>query len=106
MRPHQAYLVGGFLGVAILAVGAGLRVLPVAASSAPIQAASIHAGTAAPNLNRARKGDRLPDAAAPVGQAQPLKAKPQQPRLPEGCEASVSSISHSPLAQTPADCLS
>lgn len=101
MRPHRAYLVGGFLGLAILAVGAGLRVLPVAASNGSIQAASTYTG---PHLNRALKGDRLPDAAAPVGEAQPLKAK--QPRLPEGCEASVSSISHSPLAQTPADCLS
>jgi hypothetical protein len=105
MRPHRAYLVGGFLGLAILSVGAGLQVLPVAASSGAASA-STHAASsyAGPNLDRALKGDRLPDAAAPVGEARPLKAK--QPRLPEGCEASVSSISHSPLAQTPADCLS
>ncbi len=99
MRPHRAYLVGGFLGIAILAVGAGLQVLPVAAQNGSVEAASTSAGL---NLDRDLKGDRLP--ATPVGEAQPLKAK--QPRLPEGCEASVSSISHSPLAQTPADCLS
>jgi hypothetical protein len=95
MRAHRAYLLGGILGLAILAAGAGLQALPVAASP--------HNSAKAVELNRALKGDRLP-AVAPAGETESLPAA--RPRLPEGCEASVSSMTRSSLAHTPARCLS
>ena len=95
MRPHRAYLLGSVLGLAILAAGASLRALPVAAAP--------HASTPVMDLNRALKGDRLP-AVAPAGETQSVPAA--RPGLPEGCEASVSSMTRSSLAHTPARCLS
>src|SRR3954466_8335157 len=50
------------------------------------------------NVNRALKGDRLPG--APTGSIPPAPVKIQAPvRLPAGCEAIVSVITRSPLAQ-------
>lgn len=95
MRPHSAYLVGSVLGLAILAAGASLQALPVAASP--------HTSAPPVDLNRALKGDRLP-AVAPAEETQSVPAA--RPRLPEGCEASVSSMTRSSLAHTPARCLS
>ena len=95
MRSHRAYILGGVLGLAILAADASLQALAVAAST--------HSGAAGMDLNRALKGDRFP-AAAPAGETQSLPAA--RPRLPEGCEASVSSMTRSSLAHTPARCLS
>ena len=95
MRPHRAYLLGGVVGLAILAAGASLQALPVAASP--------HSGAHTMDLNRALKGDRLP-AVAPAGETESIPAT--RPRLPEGCEASVSSMTRSSLARTPARCLS
>lgn len=108
MRPHRAYLIGAALGLATLALAAATQVLPVAASPHPVTSgqAMNHPPPAMNGaaMNRALKGDRLP-AAAPT-QAQGQKAAPPQPRLPEGCEASVSAMTRSLLAQTPARCLS
>ncbi|HEY6255958.1 MAG TPA: hypothetical protein VIY51_09220 [Xanthobacteraceae bacterium] len=98
MRPHRAYLLGSAIALITLALAAGLQVLPVAASP--------HAGTpaTATPVNRILKGDRLP-VAAPAD-VQGLKVPAVRPRLPEGCEATVSSMTRSSLAQTPARCLS
>jgi hypothetical protein len=95
MRPHRAYLLGGVVGAAILAAAASLQALPV--SAAP------PTGAPTMDLNRALKHDRLP-AVAPTGETESIPAA--RPRLPEGCEANVSSMTQSSLAHTPARCLS
>jgi hypothetical protein len=95
MRPHCAYLLGAALGLATLALAAGLHTPPVAAAPDAVSRASAA-------MNRALKGDRLPTAAPTEVQGR----KVPQPRLPDGCEASVSSMTRSSLAQTPARCLS
>lgn len=100
MRPHRAYLLGAALGLATLALGATAQVLPVAAS--PHASALGHA-LIGPAMDRAGKGDRLPTVAP---QAQGQKAPAAQPRLPEGCEAAVSPMTRSELAQIPVRCLS
>lgn len=95
MRPHRAYLLGAALGLATLALAGGLRTPPVAAAPDAVSKASAA-------LNRALKGDRL----LPGVPTEVEGRKVPQPRLPDGCEASVSSMTRSSLAQTPARCLS
>jgi hypothetical protein len=95
MRPHRAYLLGAALGLATLALAAGLPTPPVAAAPDAVSRGN-------PAMNRALKGDRLPTAVPAEVQGR----KVPQPRLPDGCEASVSSMTRSSLAQTPARCLS
>ena len=99
MRPHRAYLLGAALGLATLALAAELPAPPVAAAPDAVSKASSAMSRA---MNRALKGDRLPTAAPTEVQGR----KVPQPRLPDGCEASVSSMTRSSLAQTPARCLS
>ena len=101
MRPHRAYLLGAALGLATLSLAAGPQVLPVAASPQAGASGSVWPGSA---MNRTLKGDRLPGLAP--GEAQDRKAPAARPRLPEGCEAAVSAMTRSDLAQTPARCLS
>jgi len=107
MRPHRAYLLGATLGLATLALTAATQVLPISASPHATTSGQVNRPLPDMNralMNRALKSDRLP-AAVPT-EAQGRKAPAVQPRLPEGCEASVSAMTRSPLAQTPARCLS
>jgi hypothetical protein len=64
-------------------------------------------------VNRARKGDRLPLIAALNGKAVELpldvnllRAPVFPRRLPDGCESLASSLTHSPLVDIAARCLS
>jgi hypothetical protein len=102
MRGHWAYLFGGGLGLAMLALVAGLQVRTVAASPQSL----VQDATA--GVNRSLKGDRL---ALPT---MSMSAKPtdrqgsqvKRGRLPDGCEAAVSAMTRSSLAQTPGRCIS
>jgi hypothetical protein len=96
MRNHSAYLFGIGLALPMLALVAGLQVPTVAASPQ----------NPATDVNRALKGDRLP-AAATSGKPADLQGwQAPIPKLPDGCEASVSAMTRSPLAQTPGRCIS
>jgi hypothetical protein len=84
------------LALPILALVAGLQVPTVAASpQGPMT-----------EVNRAPKGDRLPSI-LPATSANPgeLQGRPAHPMLPDGCEAPVSAMTRSPLAQTPGRCI-
>jgi hypothetical protein len=97
MSRHSPYLFGVGLALPMLALVAGLQV--------PTVAASPHIPTT--DLNRTLKGDRLPSM-LPGTNANP-SARPApaaNPRLPDGCEASVSAMTRSSLAQTPGRCIS
>ncbi len=99
MRKHRAYLFGVGLALPILALVAALQVRTVAASP---QKMTI-------DVNRSFKGDRLPDVRAPDGRPAELqgwRAQPANPKLPDGCEATVSAMTRSSLAQTPGRCIS
>jgi hypothetical protein len=95
MRKHRAYLVGVGLALPMLALVAGLQVPTVAASPQ----------SPTTDVNRALKGDRLP-AAATNGNPANLQAPRATPKLPDGCEAAVSAMTRSSLAQTPGRCIS
>jgi hypothetical protein len=100
MRRQSAYLFGSGLGLAMLALVAGMQVPTVAAS--PQDAAT--------GVNRALKGDRLPSV-PPTTNGKPAELQGRQaprtnPKLPDGCEAAVSAMTRSPLAQTPGRCIS
>ena len=98
MRTHRAYLFGVGLALPILALVAGLQVRTVAASPQKMT-----------DVNRSLKGDRLPDVPAPDGRPAELQgwqAQPASPRLPDGCEATVSAMTRSSLARTPGRCIS
>jgi hypothetical protein len=100
MRGHWAYLFGGGLGLAMLALVAGPQVRTVAASPQSI----VQDATA--GVNRSLKGDRL---ALPSMSAKPTDRQGSQAkrgRLPDGCEAAVSAMTRSSLAQTPGRCIS
>jgi hypothetical protein len=100
MRPHSAYLFGVGLALPILALVAGLQVPTVAASPRSPDTA----------VNRALKGDRLPSILsgtnANPSDLQGRQAPRTNPRLPDGCEAAVSAMTRSSLAQTPGRCIS
>jgi hypothetical protein len=100
MRTHRAYLFGVGLALPILALVAGLQVRTVAASPQKMTT----------DVNRSLKGDRLPDMVpAPDGRPAELQgwqAHPASPRLPDGCEATVSAMTRSSLARTPGRCIS
>jgi hypothetical protein len=100
MRPHSAYLFGVGLALPILALVAGLQVPTVAASPR----------TPATDVNRTLKGDRLPSTLSGTN-ANPSDLQGRQapqtiPKLPDGCEAAVSAMARSSLAQTPGRCIS
>ena len=102
MRRNSGYLVG-CCGVAF-AVAAFVIGLEVSATTA---APSVE--PAAPVINRAHKGDRLPLIPAKSRNAvngPQEKAPAPKPRLLDGCEAVVSAIGQSPLAQVPGRCVS
>jgi hypothetical protein len=97
MRTHRAYLFGVGLALPMLALIAGLQVPSVAASPQP----------AATDVNRSLKGDRLPsELSGGPADRQGLQAPRPAPRLPDGCEATVSAMTRSSLAQTPGRCIS
>ena len=98
MRRLWAYFFGGGLALAMLALAAGLQAPTVAASP---QIASL-------GVNRALKGDRLPVPAVSgkPAELQGLQAPRATPKLPDGCEAAVSAMTRSSLAQTPGRCIS
>jgi hypothetical protein len=99
MRGRSAYLFGVGLALPMLALVAGLQVPTVAASPQNPTA----------DVNRSLKGDRLPlvlpTAGKPAG-LQGWQAPRPNPKLPDGCEAPVSAMSRSSLAQTPGRCIS
>jgi hypothetical protein len=100
MRGHRAYLLGSGLGLAMLALIAGLQVRTVAASPQSL-VQDVTTG-----VNRSLKGDRL---ALPTMSAKPTDRQDSQAahgRLPDGCEATVSAMTRSSLAQTPGRCIS
>ena len=97
MHIHRAYLFGVGLALPMVGLIAGLQVPSVAASPQP----------AATDVNRTLKGDRLPA----VTRGNPADRQGWQnpaapPRLPDGCEATVSAMTRSSLAQTPGRCIS
>jgi hypothetical protein len=97
MSRHSPYLFGVGLALPLLALVAGLQV--------PSVAAAPHTPTT--EVNRTLKGDRLPSMlpgtnANPSGRTSP----DANPKLPDGCEASVSAMTRSSLAQTPGRCIS
>jgi hypothetical protein len=99
MRPRSAYLFGIGLALPLLALVAGLQV-PVAASPQDPTTA----------VNRSLKGDRLPPN-LPATTANPSHLEGRQaprtsPKLPDGCEATVSVMTRSLLAQTAGRCIS
>ena len=104
MRRHSRFLVG-CCGVAF-AAAFFLIGLEVSANTA---APSLEA--AAPAINRALKGDRMPLIPAksrnavngPIEIKVPRVAKPE---LLDGCEPVVSAIGQSPLARVPGRCVS
>jgi hypothetical protein len=103
MRRNSGYLVG--CGGAVLAIATFLVGLEVSSTTA---APSI--ARTAPMVNRTLKSDRMPLAStksrnAVNGPAVPPAPAPK-PRLLDGCEAVVSAIGHSPLAQVPGRCVS
>ena len=61
---------------------------------------------AAMAVNRALKGDRLMPPGPSGTDRQGLQAPRANPKLPDGCEAAVSSMTRSSLAQTPGRCIS
>jgi hypothetical protein len=95
MSRHSPYLFGVGLALPILALVAGLQVPTVAAS--PQNPSS--------EVNRALKGDRLPSILPATSAGKP-QGRPARPTLPDGCEAPVSAMTRSPLAQTPGRCIS
>jgi hypothetical protein len=102
MRGHWAYLFGSGLGLAMLALVAGLQVRTVAASPQSL----VQDATA--GVNRSLKGDRL-DLPTMSMSAKPTDRQGSQAkrgRLPDGCEAAVSAMTRSSLAQTPGRCIS
>jgi hypothetical protein len=101
MRTHRAYLFGVGLALPILALVAGLQVQTVAAS--PQKIATQKSTT---DVNRILKGDRLiPATNGESAERQDWQA-PARPRLPDGCESTVSAMTRSSLAQTPGRCIS
>jgi hypothetical protein len=89
-------------------LGSGLA-LPLLALVAAVQVQTVAASPhkAATDVNRALKGDRLP-MVTPESEADSTGARLRAPtqRLPDGCEAAVSPMTRSPLARTPARCVS
>jgi hypothetical protein len=100
MRGRSAYLFGVGLALPLLALVAGLQVPTVAASPQ----------NPTTDVNRSLKGDRLPPAlpaaAGKPADLQGWRAPRRDPKLPDGCEAAVSAMSRSSLAQTPGHCIS
>ena len=98
MRTHRAYLFGVGLALPILALVAGLQVQTVAASPQKITTQK-----STTDVNRILKGDRL----IPATEGESAeRERLQAPRLPDGCEATVSAMTRSSLAQTPGRCIS
>jgi hypothetical protein len=84
---------------------AGLEVPSVAASP------QIAMQDATTQVNRDLKGDRLGVPVQPAMSANPAGPQGSQapranPKLPDGCEATVSAMTRSSLAQTPGRCVS
>jgi hypothetical protein len=100
MRPRSAYFFGIGLALPMLALVAGLQVPTVAASP---QDATLE-------VNHTLKGDRLPSILtgtnANPSDLQGRQAPRANPTLPDGCEAAVSAMTRSSLAQTPGRCIS
>jgi hypothetical protein len=96
MRTHRAYLFGVGLALPMLALVAGLQVPSVAASPQ----------SAVTDVNRTLKGDRLPAVTSGNPDRQGWQTRQPAPKLPDGCEATVSAMTRSSLAQTPGRCIS
>jgi hypothetical protein len=100
MRAHRAYLFGVGLALPILALVAGLQVESVAASPQKVTT------KATTDVNRVLKGDRLIPATDGESAEREGWQAPARPRLPDGCESTVSAMTRSSLAQTPGRCIS
>jgi hypothetical protein len=101
MRTHRAYLFGVGLALPILALVAGLQVQTVAASPQKITTQKTTT-----DVNRILKGDRLIPATNGESAEREGWQAPARPRLPDGCEATVSAMTRSSLAHTPGRCIS
>jgi hypothetical protein len=100
MRPHFAYIFGSALGLGLLALVTGLQVSSTAATARPAPQLTTTA------VDRTLKGDRLPLDAAMNESARTRSPAPAGNRLPDGCEATVSPMTQSPLAHIPGRCIS
>ena len=80
---------------------AGLQVQSVAASPQ-----NIGTQKSTTDVNRVLKGDRLMPAANSESAEHRVWQAPAHPRLPDGCESTVSAMTRSSLAQTPGRCIS
>jgi len=105
MRAHRAYLFGVGLALPILALVAGLQVESVAASPQKVTTKTTTQKTTT-DVNRVLKGDRLIPATDGESAEREGWQAPARPRLPDGCESTVSAMSRSSLAQTPGRCIS
>ncbi len=106
MRTHRAYLFGVGLALPILGLVAGLQVQPVAASPQKIAIQKTTTQKTTTDVNRILKGDRLiPATSGESAEREGLQA-PTHPKLPDGCESTVSAMTRSSLAQTPGRCIS
>lgn len=99
MRTHRAYLFGVGLALPMVALITGLQVPSASVAASPQPAAT--------DVNRSLKGDRLPA----LTRGNPADRQGWQnpaapPKLPDGCEATVSAMTRSSLAQTPGRCIS
>jgi hypothetical protein len=108
MQNRQIIAAG--LGSALaLIVCAGLKVSAAPATSAAAVSAFSASEPAPQSSNRALKGDRSPLVRAPASD-QSMTRVPRDivavPELLDGCEAVVSSIDNSPLAQVAGSCVS
>jgi hypothetical protein len=106
MRRYSGYLVG--CGGAVFAIATFLVGLEVSTTTA-----SPSLAPSAPMVNRTLKGDRMPllstksrNAVNGPAEMNVPPAPAPKPRLLDGCEAVVSAIGQSPLAQIPGRCVS
>jgi hypothetical protein len=100
MRAYRAYVLGCGLGLALLGVVAGLQAATVAASPDGAMAGPVT------DVNRALKSDRLPLVTPAENASSAPSLRAPYPRLPDGCEATVSAMARSSLAHTPGRCIS
>jgi hypothetical protein len=86
MRVRWSYCLGG-IGLAALSLVVGLEV----------EIATARPGSVSTTIDRTFKGDRLPTMRPDIRPVRPSVAPAGQPKLPTGCESSVSTIRSSPV---------
>ncbi|MGE0037267.1 MAG: hypothetical protein AB7S93_16740 [Xanthobacteraceae bacterium] len=105
MQNRQIIAAG--LGSALaLIVCAGLKVSATPVTSAAAMSTFSASEATSQSSNRALKGDRSPLVQAPVAVSSVPRDIVVIPKLLDGCEAVISSIGNSPLAQVAGSCVS